>query len=104
VDVRAGSPTFGCHVAAQLDAEAGRQLWIPTGFLHGFCTLEDNTQVAYKVTQHYSALHDSGVLWNDPDLNIPWPVSPAEAILSEKDEGLPLLRDLPKVVLANHLA
>jgi dTDP-4-dehydrorhamnose 3,5-epimerase len=95
VDIRADSPTFGRHIAIRLDSEVGQQLWVPAGFLHGFCTLEDDTQVAYKVTQYYSAAHDAGVLWNDPDLNVRWPLSPAEAVLSDKDRRLPRLRDLP---------
>jgi dTDP-4-dehydrorhamnose 3,5-epimerase len=102
VDIRPRSSTFGRHIAVRLDSETGNQLWVPTGFLHGFCTLEDNTQVAYKVTQHYSASHDAGVLWSDPDLNIAWPVSLAVAILSEKDRGLPLLRNLPDIDMDWH--
>jgi dTDP-4-dehydrorhamnose 3,5-epimerase len=97
VDIRKGSPTFGRHLSVQLDAEKGAQLWVPTGFLHGFCTLEDHTEVFYKVTAYYSAAHDAGVLWNDPDLAIDWPVGPGSVILSDKDQGLPLLRDLPDI-------
>jgi dTDP-4-dehydrorhamnose 3,5-epimerase len=93
VDVRKGSPTFGQHVATKLDALEGAQLWVPPGFLHGFCTLEDKTEVFYKVTAYYSAKHDAGVLWNDPDLGVDWPVDAATAILSEKDQQLPRLRD-----------
>ena len=80
---------------AKLDALEGAQLWVPTGFLHGFCTLEDVTEVFYKVTSYYSANHDAGVLWNDPSLGINWPVDTASVVLSEKDQRLPLLRDLP---------
>jgi len=67
VDIREGSPTCRRHVAVKLAAE-GAQLWVPPGFLHGFCTLEDETEVFYKVTADYSPGHDAGVLWNDPDL------------------------------------
>lgn len=95
VDVRAGSPTYGRHVAARLDAAEGAQLWVPEGFLHGFCTLEDDTVVAYKVTRYYSAEHDAGVAFDDPDIAIDWPVTAAEAILSDKDRNLPRLADLP---------
>jgi len=95
VDIRVGSPTYGRHVAAKLDALEGAQLWVPPGFLHGFCTLEDVTEVFYKVTSYYSANHDAGVLWNDPDLGINWPVDSTSVVLSEKDQRLPQLRDLP---------
>lgn len=95
VDVRHGSPTFGKHVAVRLDAQNGAQLWVPEGFLHGFCTLEDDTEVAYKVTDYYSAEHDTGVAFDDPALAIAWPVNAAEAILSDKDRGLLRLDEQP---------
>jgi dTDP-4-dehydrorhamnose 3,5-epimerase len=95
VDIRKGSPTYGRHIAIKIDASEGAQLWVPTGFLHGYCTLEDTTEIFYKVTAYYSANHDAGVLWNDPDLGIHWPVDFASAILSEKDQRLPRLRDVP---------
>ena len=95
VDFRKGSPTYRQHVATVLDALEGAQLWVPPGFLHGFCTLEDETEVFYKVTSYYSANHDSGVLWNDPDLGINWPIDLASVILSKKDQLLPRLRELP---------
>jgi dTDP-4-dehydrorhamnose 3,5-epimerase len=77
-----------------VDAVEGPQLWVPPGFLDGFCTLEEETEVFYKVTAYYSANHEGGVLWNDPDLGIDWPVSTASVVLSEKDQRLPRLRDL----------
>src|ERR1700730_9241409 len=86
VDIRKGSPTYMQHVAIKLDELEGSQLWVPPGFLHGFCTLEDVTEVFYKVTSYYSANHDAGVLWNDPDLSIQWPVDNASVVLSEKDQ------------------
>jgi dTDP-4-dehydrorhamnose 3,5-epimerase len=95
VDIRTGSPNYGRHVAVKLDAIEGAQLWVPPGFLHGFCTLEDSTEVFYKVTAYYSANHDAGVFWNDPALGIDWPVDVASAVLSEKDQRLPRLSDLP---------
>jgi dTDP-4-dehydrorhamnose 3,5-epimerase len=95
VDIRRGSPAYRRHVAVKLDAAIGAQLWIPPGFLHGFCTLEDETEVTYKATAYYNPGHDAGVLWNDPDLAIPWPVDPASVVLSDKDHRLPRLRDLP---------
>ena len=91
VDIRAGSPSYGKHVALELSAENGHQLWIPEGFLHGFCTLTDACHVLYKVTSYYSRDHDAGVRWNDPRLAIAWPIAEAEAQLSDKDRNAPLL-------------
>ena len=68
-----------------LDAEAGAQFWV----LHGFCTLEDNTEVCYKATSYYSPAHDAGVAWNDSDLGIKWPIDTGSIVLCEKDERLP---------------
>ena len=95
VDLRIGSPTFGEHVSRRLDAENGLQLFVPVGFGHGLCTLEPDTVVLYKVSATYSPEHDLGVKWDDPDLGIAWPVSTAEAIVSQKDLDQPRLRDLP---------
>jgi dTDP-4-dehydrorhamnose 3,5-epimerase len=94
VDLRRSSPTFGQSVAVELTAEGGEQLFIPAGFAHGFCTLEPNTSLAYKVDAYYSAAHDRGVRWNDPAFKIDWPVSADEAVLSEKDKVQPLFADL----------
>ncbi len=93
VDVRHGSATFGRHVASVLSAENWCQLWIPGGFLHGFCTLEPDTEVIYKVTADYDRAAERGVVWNDPDLALPWPVAEDAAVLSDKDRVLPRLRD-----------
>jgi dTDP-4-dehydrorhamnose 3,5-epimerase len=97
VDIRKGSPTYGQHVAVTLNAIEGAQFWVPPGFLHGFCTLEDNTEVCYKTTSYYSPAHDAGVAWNDPDLGIKWPIDTGSVILSQKDERLPRLRELPSL-------
>lgn len=94
VDIRHGSPGFGRHVAVELSAENWRQLWVPPGFLHGFCTLTDDVEVIYKVTDYYSAEHDAGVLWNDPDLAVAWPATPDGPILSDKDRTAPRLKEL----------
>lgn len=94
VDLRHGSPTYGRHVAAEISAGAWNQILIPVGFGHGLCTLTDDTEVLYKVTDYYSPADDRGVLWNDPDLGIDWPVAPEVAILSDKDRRQPRLRDL----------
>jgi dTDP-4-dehydrorhamnose 3,5-epimerase len=95
VDIRRGSPTYGRAVSTVLSADNWRQLWVPKGFAHGFCTLESDTEVIYKVTDFYSAEHDKGLAWNDAALGIEWPVSQADAILSDKDKTFPKLADLP---------
>jgi dTDP-4-dehydrorhamnose 3,5-epimerase len=94
VDIRTGSPTFGRWVAATLTAQDGNQLWIPSGFLHGFCTLATNTVVAYKVTNYYNRECDKGVRWDDADVDIAWPEVADASRLSPKDAQQPPLRDL----------
>jgi dTDP-4-dehydrorhamnose 3,5-epimerase len=96
VDLRRSSPSFGRHAAVRLDAAAGDQLFVPEGFAHGFCTLEPNTEIVYKVNRYYSAEHDRGLLWNDPALGIAWPVTEAAALLSDKDRRHPVLAELPQ--------
>jgi dTDP-4-dehydrorhamnose 3,5-epimerase len=95
VDIRRSSPTYGRHVAVELSAENGRQLLVPVGFAHGFCTLEPATEIQYKVTAYYSAAHDHGLAFDDPALGIEWPVPLDQAILSEKDRKQPRLSELP---------
>jgi dTDP-4-dehydrorhamnose 3,5-epimerase len=95
VDIRRGSPTFGQHVAVELTAAGGEQLYVPEGFAHGFCTLAPDSMVFYKVTNYYSGEHDWGIRWNDPALAIDWPVSAARATLSKKDSGWPTLAESP---------
>ena len=95
VDIRRGSPTFGKHVVAEVSAQNWRQVFVPAGFAHGFVTLEPNTEVLYKVSRPYSAQHDRGILWNDPDLAINWGVPDSHAILSDKDRKHPRLADVP---------
>ena len=93
VDARHGSPSFGKWVAAELSAENWRQLWVPAGFLHGFCTLVPDTEVVYKVTSPYKRDAERGVRWDDPTLALPWPVT--EPQLSERDRELPFWADTP---------
>ncbi len=95
VDIRHGSPTFGHHVSVLLTAETGDQLWVPPGFAHGYCTVEPDSMIAYKVTGFYSAADDAGMAWDDPALGISWPVEPGEALLSDKDKRQPKLSELP---------
>jgi len=93
VDIRTGSPTYGKWVGAELSADNGAQLWIPVGFAHGFSTLQPDTIIHYKVTAPYSAENDRGLLWNDPDIGIDWPLDSADAVLSDKDKVQPRLAD-----------
>jgi dTDP-4-dehydrorhamnose 3,5-epimerase len=88
VDARASSPSFGRWVAATLTAEKGEQIWIPPGFLHGFLTLSDDTEIFYKVTAPYSRESERGIIWNDPEIGVAWPVE-GPPILSDKDKALP---------------
>jgi dTDP-4-dehydrorhamnose 3,5-epimerase len=95
IDVRHGSSTYGQWVGAEISAENWTQIWVPVGFLHAYCTLTAETEVIYKVTGPWDRSAERGVIWNDPDIGIDWPVSPDQVILSDKDRILPRLRDLP---------
>jgi dTDP-4-dehydrorhamnose 3,5-epimerase len=92
VDVRRGSPTFGKWVGETLSADNFRQLWVPPGFLHGFCVTSESAEIQYKCTAPYHPEDELGVLWNDPVLAIRWPVS--EPLLSAKDAALPSFREI----------
>jgi dTDP-4-dehydrorhamnose 3,5-epimerase len=91
IDLRRGSPTFGQWCGTTLTAEKANQLFVPRGFAHAFCTLESDTEVAYKVDDYFAPECEDGLIWNDPDLGIEWPIASEEAILSEKDAKLPRL-------------
>jgi dTDP-4-dehydrorhamnose 3,5-epimerase len=95
VDIRRGSPTFQRHVTALLSAENCKQLYVPAGFAHGYCTLEPDTEVIYKVTAYYDPGAERGVIWNDPAIGIAWPVAADEAILTGRDRTYPRLAELP---------
>ena len=94
VDIRFGSPSFGQHVTAILSAENWMQVWIPPGFAHGYCTLEPDTEVIYKVTDYYAPDCDRGIKWDDAALGINWPIGPDDVKLSEKDRQQPALKDM----------
>ncbi|MDO9082229.1 MAG: dTDP-4-dehydrorhamnose 3,5-epimerase [Humidesulfovibrio sp.] len=91
VDLRQGSPTFGRHFCVELSADNFLRLFIPRGFAHGYVTLAPDTEFMYKVDAPYDAASDAGILWNDPELGIPWPG--CEPVLSTKDRVLPRLKD-----------
>jgi dTDP-4-dehydrorhamnose 3,5-epimerase len=93
IDIRKASPTYGKHFSIELSGDNKLQFWIPSGFLHGFATLEDNTIFTYKVNNYYDKASEIGVIWNDPDLAINWGISPGEILLSPKDEILPAFKD-----------
>jgi len=94
VDIRRGSPTFGQWVGAELSAADGPQLFIPAGFLHGFVTREDDTEVLYKCTAHYAPDCDRSVRFDDPAFGIDWGIAPGDAILSDKDRAAPTLAEI----------
>ncbi len=93
VDIRAGSPTFGRHVAVELSDRNWRQLLVPVGFAHGFMTLTDEAEVLYKVTDFYAPEAEGGLNWTDPALGIDWPIEAGEATVNARDAGWPILAD-----------
>lgn len=94
VDIRQGSPWYGRAVAVELSAENRFQLYVPKGFAHGYCTLEPDTEVAYKVDAYYDPARESGILWDDPDLGIVWPAQANRGTLNPRDQAFPALKDL----------
>jgi dTDP-4-dehydrorhamnose 3,5-epimerase len=95
VDLRVDSPTYARWVTVTLSSRDINQLWVPVGFAHGFCTVEPNTVVSYRVTDYYSPECDTGVAWDDPDIAVDWPSVGDPDTLSGKDRQQPRLADLP---------
>jgi dTDP-4-dehydrorhamnose 3,5-epimerase len=93
VDIRLGSPQFGRSIIIELSEENKRQVYIPPGFAHGFCTITDEVIFHYKCSDYYHPEDEYGILWNDVDLNIPWPL--VQAVVSEKDLRHPAFKDIP---------
>ncbi len=94
VDIRAGSPDFGHWFGETLSAENHKQMYIPPGFAHGFCVLSDTALFSYKCTDYYSQATEGGIIWNDPDIGIAWPVTAPQ--VSKKDAGFTPLKNIPK--------
>jgi dTDP-4-dehydrorhamnose 3,5-epimerase len=97
VDLRPGSREFGRVTSFHLSASGDQQLFVPVGFAHGFCSLQPETIVHYKVSAPYAPAAEGGILWSDPDLGIDWPFTAAEVLVSEKDAAWPRLRDLAPI-------
>jgi dTDP-4-dehydrorhamnose 3,5-epimerase len=93
VDVQKNSPTYGQYALVELSAETGKQLYVPVGFAHGFVTLVEEVVVIYRVSDYYVPACDGGIRWDDPDIGVPWPINRSDAVVSDKDKSLPLLRD-----------
>ncbi len=91
VDIRSGSPRYGKWLGVELSGESRQMLYVPPGFAHGFQVLSESAEVLYKCTQEYSPADDRGIIWNDPDIQVSWPVS--NPILSGKDKTHPVLRN-----------
>jgi len=93
VDIRVGSPTFGRHVSTVIDAEVWNQILVPSGFAHGYATLEPDTEVFYKTTDFYAPDFERAIRWNDPAIGIEWGLAQGQAVVSERDAQAPLLAD-----------
>lgn len=94
VDLRKSSPQYGCWTGVRLSEKNKRQLWVPAGFGHAFLVLSEEAEFVYKTTDYYAPEHERAIIWNDPDLNIDWPLEAgAQPVLSGKDSQAPCLRD-----------
>lgn len=102
VDIRHGSTTFGQSVSAEISDEEWNQIWVPSGFAHGFITLTEDVEVIYKVTNYFAPEHDFGLAWDDPALGIDWPIDVEKITLSDRDRQHPTLADLPHYFSINH--
>jgi dTDP-4-dehydrorhamnose 3,5-epimerase len=94
VDLRRGSPTYGRSETVELDEHSMRELYVPVGFAHGFCVLSDVADVLYKQSAYYDPDLERGIAWNDPDLDIAWPLPVEELTISERDAAAPRLREI----------
>lgn len=94
VDIRRGSPTFGQWVGAELSDDNARQLLVPKGFAHAYCTLTDECEVLYKVTDYYAPQSEGALRWNDPAVGVAWPIPPQQISANARDGAAPLLADL----------
>jgi len=92
VDIDPESTTYGQYVGVELTEESHKQLWVPPGYAHGFCVLSETADFQYKCTDYYDPSDEGGVIWNDPDLTIEWPIQ--QPALSEKDQKLPTLAQI----------
>lgn len=102
VDIRRGSPTFGRWEGLYLSGDNKRQLFVPEGFAHGFCVVSETADVLYKCTDFYRPDDEYGIIWNDPTIDIVWPVE--SPFVSPKDGRYPALRDIPEHLLPRHVA
>ena len=94
VDLRRGSPTYGKWCGARLTADGGEQIFVPAGFAHGYCTLEPDTVVAYKVDEYYAPHAEAGLIWNDPAIGVDWSIPAESGLVSDKDAKLPSFSSL----------
>ena len=101
MDIRNGSPNFGQWTGQELSDENHLQFWIPPGFAHGFCVLSEIADITYHCSERYRSEDDAGIIWNDPDINVRWPIP--DPILSDKDRRLPSLADAASAKLLNSL-